>query len=325
MKPTSWKTKNRGKVISIIIVNWNAGQQLRDCISSIGRASHDGFILSEVVVVDNGSKDDSLDGIEKMGVPVTVVRNSINRGFAAACNQGTTRAKGDYLLFLNPDTVLFEDSLTRPIEFMERKDNASIGICGIKLLDEQGSYSTSCARFPSARIFLGAATGLSKLFPRVFPRHLMSGIECKNGGVVDQVIGAFFLVRAELFNKLNGFDERFFVYFEEVDFSLRAKRLGYSSYLLTGATAFHKGGGCTDAVKAARLFYSLRSRLQYGKKHFSAADNIGLIITTIFVEFGTRVSVAVLALSSSQMRETLGGYGKLFGYLMGRGKNGNQG
>jgi hypothetical protein len=311
--------------ISIIIVNWNAGQQLRDCISSIARASHEGFSLCGVAVVDNGSSDDSLTGIDQLGVPVSIIRNVANRGFAAACNQGAAQVTGDYLLFLNPDAVLFEDSLTRPIEFMERKDNASIGICGIKLLDEQGSYSTSCARFPSARIFLGAATGLSKLFPRVFPRHLMSGIECKNGGVVDQVIGAFFLVRAELFNKLNGFDECFFVYFEEVDFSLRAKRLGYSSYLLTGATAFHKGGGCTDAVKATRLFYSLRSRLQYGKKHFSAADNIGLIITTIFVEFGTRVSVAVLALSSSQMRETLGGYGKLFGYLMGRGKNGNQG
>lgn len=311
--------------LSIVIVNWNAGQQLRDCISSIGRAGHEGFVLFEVVVVDNGSADDSLDGVEQLGVPVSVIRNSENRGFAAACNQGAAQATGDYLLFLNPDTVLFEGSLTRPIEFMERKENSSIGICGIKLLDEHGSYSTSCARFPSARIFFGAATGLSRLFPRVFPRHLMTGIECENGGVVDQVIGAFFLVRGELFRKLNGFDERFFVYFEEVDFSLRAKRLGYSSYLLAGATAFHKGGGCTDAVKATRLFYSLRSRLQYGKKHFSAAGNMGLMITTVFMEFGARVFAAALALSPSQMRETLGGYGKLFGYLMGRGKNGNQG
>lgn len=311
--------------LAIVIVNWNAGQQLRDCISSIGRASHVGFVLYEVVVVDNGSADDSLARVDQLGVPVNVIHNSENKGFAAACDQGAAQAKGDYLLFLNPDTVLFEDSLTRPIEFMERKENSSIGICGIKLLDEQGSYSTSCARFPSTRIFFGAATGLSKLFPRVFPRHLMTGIECENGGVVDQVIGAFFLVRGELFKKLNGFDERFFVYFEEVDFSLRAKRLGYSSYLLTGATAFHKGGGCTDAVKATRLFYSLRSRLQYGKKHFSAAGHLGLMITTVFVEFGTRISAAVLALSPSQMRETLSGYGKLFKYLLGREKNGNQG
>lgn len=311
--------------LSIVIVNWNAGQQLRDCIASIGRASHEGLVLSGVVVVDNGSEDDSLDGIEQLGVPVSVIRNSENKGFAAACNQGAAQATGDYLLFLNPDTVLFEDSLARPIEFMQRKENSSIGICGIKLLDEQGSYSTSCARFPSNRIFFGAATGLSKVIPRVFPRHLMTGIECENGGLVDQVIGAFFLVRGELFRKLNGFDERFFVYFEEVDFSLRARRLGYSSYLLTGATAFHKGGGCTDAVKATRLFYSLRSRLQYGKKHFSAAGNMGLMITTVFVEFGARVFAAVLALSPSQMRETLSGYGKLLGYLLGREKNGNQG
>ena len=164
-------------ILSIVIVNWNAGQQLRDCITSIGRASHDSFILSEVFVVDNGSSDDSLARLDQLSVPTKVIRNSENKGFGAACNQGAAQSTGDYLLFLNPDTVLFEDSLTRPIEFMECKENASVGICGIKLLDERGSYSTSCARFPSIRIFFGAATGLSKLFPRVFPRHLMTGIE----------------------------------------------------------------------------------------------------------------------------------------------------
>src|SRR3972149_1193111 len=76
------------------------------------------------------------------------------------------------------------------------------------------------------------------------------------------------------------FDDLFFVYYEEVDFSFRAYKLGYSSYLLTEATAFHKGGGCTDAVKATRLFYSLRSRLQYGRKHFSAVTNLALMIIT---------------------------------------------
>ncbi|OGT06795.1 MAG: hypothetical protein A2143_01450 [Gallionellales bacterium RBG_16_57_15] len=311
--------------LSIVIVNWNAGQQLRDCISSIGRASHVGFVLSEVVVVDNGSADDSLARVDQLGVPVIVIRNSENKGFAAACNQGAAQAAGDYLLFLNPDTVLFEDSLTRPIGFMERKENSSIGICGIKLLNEQGSYSTSCARFPSTRIFFGEATGLSKLIPRAFPRHLMTSAECGNSGVVDQIMGAFFLLRRDLFKMLNGFDERFFVYYEEVDFSFRAYKLGYSSYLLTEATAFHKGGGCTDAVKATRLFYSLRSRLQYGRKHFSAVTNLALMIITIFVEFGARVFAAVLVRSPSKIKETLSGYGKLFAYLMGKGKNGNQG
>ena len=309
--------------LSIIIVNWNAGQQLRDCISSIGRASHEGFVLSEVVVVDNGSADDSLAMVDQLGVPVNVIRNSENKGFAAACNQGAVRAVGDYLLFLNPDTVLFEDSLTRPIEFMVRKENSSIGICGIKLFDERGSYSTSCAHFPSTLIFFGAATGLSKLFPRMFPGHLMTAEECKNSGMVDQIMGAFFLLRSDLFKLLKGFDERFFVYFEEVDFSFRAYKLGYSSYLLTEAAAFHKGGGCTDVVKATRLFYSLRSRLQYGRKHFSAVANLVLMIITVFVEFGTRVIAAMFARSPSKIKETISGYGKLLGYLMGGEKNGS--
>ncbi len=300
------------KSLSIVIVNWNAGQQLRDCVSSIGKASHEGFILRDVVIVDNGSTDDSLGGIEQLGGTAKVIRNSINRGFGAACNQGARETSSDYLLFLNPDTMLFDNSLSVPIAFMERNANRPIGICGIKLIDEGGQFSTSGARFPSIRIFFGAATGLSKFIPGIFPRHLLLAKECLESGVVDQVIGAFFLVRRSVYEELNGFDERFFVYFEEVDFALRAKKAGFDSYLLTEAGAYHKGGGCTDAVKATRLFYSLRSRLQYGKKHFSAAQNVALLLITFGIEFVARIAAAVLSFSSSQVQETIGGYGMLF-------------
>lgn len=313
----------RNKSLSIVIVNWNAGTQLKDCISSIGCSKQGGYILSNVIVVDNGSTDGSLVNIGQLGLSVQIIRNKENRGFAAACNQGAREASGDYLLFLNPDTLLYPNSLSVPIEFMELKENSSIGICGIKLLDAQGMFSTSCARFPSVRAYFGAATGLSKLFPQAFPNHLMSSIECKKSGVVDQIIGAFFMVRGELFKNLNGFDERFFVYFEEVDFSIRAKKLGYSSYLLTEANAYHKGGGCSSSVKGPRLFYSLRSRLQYGAKHFSLADRIALIAITVLLEFWARTVVALVTWRSPRLKETISAYRKLFSYLMGGLKSGN--
>lgn len=311
------------KKLDIIIVNWNLSRQLYECLYSVVTAEKYGFELDRVVVIDNASTDDSLSGLGKIKLPLYIIKNSTNRGFAAACNQGAKESKADYLLFLNPDTKLFTDSLTKPVDFMERKENHSIGICGIKLLDEQGIFSTSCARFPSIRIYFGAATGLSKLFPKAFPKHLMSSVECEGGGVVDQIIGAFFLVRGELFRNLKGFDERFFVYFEEVDFSLRAKRLGYSSYLLTKASAYHKGGGCSGSIKATRLFYSLRSRLQYGDKHFSSVDKLALFVITIFLEFGSRTFAALLTRRSSQLKETISGYRKLFENLIGGFRNGN--
>jgi len=151
----------------------------------------------------------------------------------------------------------------------------------------------------------------------------MSSVECEGGGVVELIIGAFFLVRGELFRNLKGFDERFFVYFEEVDFSLRAKRLGYSSYLLTEASAYHKGGGCSGSTKVTRLFYSLRSRLQYGDKHFSSVDKLALFVITIFLEFGSRTFAALLTRRSSQLKETISGYRKLFENLIGGFRNGN--
>jgi len=304
-------------MLSIIIVNWNAGQQLRDCISSIGPVKQDAFTLAEVVVVDNGSTDDSLAGVEQLGVSVRVIRNNENRGFGAACNQGASGAAGDYLLFLNPDTRLFEDSLTKPISFMQKASNSGIGICGIQLVDEAGHASTSAARFPSLRVMAGKILGLSRLFPCVFPSHLMASADLRESGLVDQVIGAFFLIRKNVFDQCGGFDERFFVYFEEVDLSLRAKQLGYSSYLLSEVSAFHKGGGCSERVKAARLFYSLRSRILYARKHYSWMEFVALGLLT-GLELPLRLVQGVVRTSWSDIKNTFAAYMQLITYFVRR-------
>jgi len=266
--------------LDIVIVNWNTGDALRTCLQSIADGA-DGVRLARVAVVDNASSDDSMALAAGVAVPMTVVRNETNQGFGVACNQGAAGSTADYLLFLNPDTRLEADTLARTLAFLEAPEQRTVGICGIRLLDDDGHASTSAARFPSPRIFFGEATGLGRLLPGLFPRHLLTARDCATTRDVDQVIGAYFVIRRTLFESLGGFDPRFFVYFEEVDLSLRAKLAGYRSVYFAGATAYHTGGLSSDQVKARRLFYTLRGRLLYASKHFSAVRR-GLVMAITF-------------------------------------------
>jgi len=293
-------------MLSIVIVNWNAGHQLRDCISSI-RDLH-GDVLTRIVVVDNASSDDSLNGIEFLGIPVTIIRNESNFGFAAACNQGAAIATTPYLLFLNPDTRLYENSLDTPLSFMANPENAKIGICGIQLINESGQVDRSCARFPTPLVFLLQSVGLNKLPGlRRFSLH-RTDWDHATTRTVDHVIGAFFLVRRSLFEQLQGFDERFFVYLEDLDFSRRAHLNGWQSVYLTRAQAFHAGGGTSKQVKAARLFYSIRSRLLYGFKHFSPAAAWAVLAVTILLEPISRIVFSVVRANWRDAFYTLQGY-----------------
>jgi GT2 family glycosyltransferase len=300
---------NASGTLSIVIVNWNAGPALIDCVKSIASYSFD--VLRSVVLVDNGSTDGSVEPIEALrDLPfeLLVIRNHSNIGFAAACNQGAAAATAcDYLLFLNPDTKLLSDSLTTPLAFLQQPSNSQVGICGIRLSDETGNFSTSAARFPTLRIMAGKILGLSRLLPTTFPQHFMTSTELTNSGPVDQVIGAFFLIRRRVFDLCGGFDQRFFVYFEEVDLSLRAKKLGFYSYFLSNASAVHIGGGCSERIKATRLFYSLRSRLLFGEKHYSRPAFLALTALTAF-ELPLRLLVAR---SFSDRRNTVRAYSLL--------------
>lgn len=308
-------------MLDILLVNWNAGPQLANVISSIEN-HHDGLVAS-VIVVDNASSDNSLHLLEAkaghLSFPLHIIRNKENRGFGAACNQGAALAKCIYLLFLNPDTELFEASLTKPITFMQQPSNSGIGICGIQLVDEEGNATTSVASFPTLRVMAGKILGLNKLFPRVFPKHLMSSYDLRGNSLVDQVTGAFFLIRKNVFDRCGGFDERFFVYFEEVDLSFRAKQLGYSSYFLSEVTAFHRGGGCSEQVKADRLFYSLRSRILYGKKHYSRMEFVALVLLT-GIELPLRFVQGLMRISWSDINNTLTAYMHLVAYFVRRAR-----
>jgi N-acetylglucosaminyl-diphospho-decaprenol L-rhamnosyltransferase len=297
-----------GGSIHIVIVNWNTAGYLRDCLRSIAASDRDGVNLVRVTVVDNASTDRSSADLDDLGVSLEVVRNETNIGFAAACNQGAAGSEADYLLFLNPDTRLFDDTLAAVTRFMESDRAAEIGICGGQMLHSDGSPAISCARFPTLRTYVGKMTGLGRLAPGLFPRHHLSPAEAGTSRVVDQVIGAFFLIRRELFERLGGFDTRYFIYYEEVDLSLRAFQRGYRSYFLKEARALHIERVSSDQIRDVRLYHSLRSRLIYARLHWPRPQSTLLAVLTVGVELPLRLAVSLLQRRSSEISVTLSAY-----------------
>lgn len=295
--------------VGIAIVNWNAGAQLSDCLRSIAATAWDTLTLSAVVIVDNASADGSLDNLPAPAeLPLRIIRNASNRGFAAACNQAAATIEADYLLFLNPDTLVEPGSIPAAIAWLDHPAHVSYGIAGIQLLDEQGHISRSCARFPTVGSPVAKTLGLDRLLPSVFTGYVMAEWDHAQSRDVDHVIGAFYLVRHELFRALRGFDEAFFVYFEDLDFSRRAASAGWRSRYLTDARAFHKGGGTSDQIKSRRLFYSLQSRLIYARKHFTPLAAALVALSTLVVEPCIRVAACAIGGSPTGLRETLGAY-----------------
>jgi N-acetylglucosaminyl-diphospho-decaprenol L-rhamnosyltransferase len=298
--------------LDVICVNWNSGGQLAACLASLARVSREGFTLGRVVVVDNASSDGSAESLAFPTLPLEVIANDTNRGFAAGCNQGARGSRSDYLLFLNPDTVVEPDSVARPLAVLESAEGRDIGICGIQLANDQGVVARTCTRFPSAGAMVAASVGLDRLVPPRYTGVFMNHWDHLDSRTVDHVIGAFYLVRRELFETLGGFDEGYFVYFEDLDFSLRARKAGWRSFYLASARAYHRGGGSSEQVKAERLLYLLRSRLHYARRHFGWMGAFAVTLATAVVEPITRVGVALARGTLSQVRDTFRAYGMLF-------------
>lgn len=296
--------------VDIVIVNWNAGIQLYECVDSI--IKYEQGIVDNIIVVDNGSTDGSENAID--GLPkVTLIRAGSNLGFGKACNLGAKFANSEFLLFLNPDARFFIDSLTSVLEFMQKQENDHVGICGVQLIDENGAIARSCARFPTANGLIIHAAGLDRFIPRL--GHIMTEWNHMDTHQVDHVIGAFFLLRRSVFNALHGFDESFFIYFEDLDMSYRAKQLGFSSVYFAEAQAFHAGGGTSKQVKAKRLFFSLRSRILYAFKHFNFFAACAVLLATLLIEFISRSMLAVVQLSLISLKETIIAYSMLLRWL----------
>jgi GT2 family glycosyltransferase len=301
-----------GPSVDVVIVNWNSQDHLRCCLESLRGATLGESTLRRVVVVDNGSTDGSLDRIRESPLPLEVMENRANRGFAAGCNQGAAGSRADYILFLNPDVRSSETSLRIPLEFMQRPSNAAYAICGIQLLDGRGQISPSVARFPTWGQLLARSAALDRLFPSWVAAHYLSDLEHRSNRDVDQVSGAFFLVRRPVFEQLAGFDERFFMYYEELDFSLRARRAGYRSAFLADTHAVHYGGASSEQVLGRRLFYSLRSRILYGYKHFGPLRATVVMLGAVLVEPLARLIRALRRRSRRELQATAYATGRLW-------------
>ncbi len=254
--------------VRVVIVNWNAGPYLRACLDALARAEQRGYLLRRVVVVDNASTDGSVAACQEATLPVEVIRNVTNRGFGAACNQGAEGAAEDLLLFLNPDAQPAPDALARAVDAMAAGTVSRVGIVGVRMVDERGATVDSCSRFPDLRGMVGRATGLQRLLPALFPPQSLPADELQSDRPVDQVIGAFFLIRRSLFEQLHGFDERYFLYYEEVDLSLRARAAGHRSHYVADACCLHRGSVSSDQVPVHRLRYTLDSRVTFARTHW---------------------------------------------------------
>jgi len=298
------------KKIDIVIVNWNGGHYLQECVESVVKFSND--LVNKIVVVDNASTDNSLLMLNKFD-DLELVVNSKNLGFAAASNIGSKIGRSEYILFLNPDARIYLDTLKIVLAFMQSKENSNVGICGVQLYNENGEIARSSSRHPSVKGILSRSIGLNKVFPSL--GDPMSEWDHLNTKVVDQIIGAFFFVRRHVFQELNGFDERFFVYYDEVDFSLRAKQLGWHSVYLADAQAFHVGGGLSRQVKAKRLFYTHRSSILYAFKHFNTIKIILVLLAILFIEPVARIILFIGKKSLTSIKETLSAYAMLYKWL----------
>jgi GT2 family glycosyltransferase len=300
-------------MIVIVIVNWNAGEQLRNCIESV-RAYHSGLV-GKCIVVDNGSTDGSTDFLAD-AKDVELILTEKNLGYAAACNLGASHGSGQFILLLNPDACLLTDTLASSVRYMEDHAAAGVGILGVQLIGDDGQVQRTSACFPTVGAMRAKSIGATTLVKH-WDYHMQDWDHAETRRV-DHLIGAYFLVRRELFERHSGLDERYFLYLEDLDFSYRAALSGSSSVYLAEVQAYHKGGGTSEQVKAHRLFYSLRSRMLYAFKHFPKPAAISVSTATIALERLSRLGMLILRGRWREIGDLGRGYRMLWSWALSR-------
>lgn len=258
-------------IISVIIVSWNVRELLKKCLESVFRFSQNTNF--EIIVVDNASSDGTVEMLRQNFPQVTLITNAKNCGFAAANNQGIRQAKGRCVLLLNPDTEFIEDTLAKVVAKME--SDPPIGVLGCQLLNRDGSIQPSVRRFPTVWSQLVILTKLHHVWPTLLDNYLardfdyppplpLLGEEGINVVEVGQVMGAFFCVRREVFDKIGLLDEGYFIWFEEVDFCRRAKKAGYKVVYWPGTRVIHHGAqSFKRQMTIKKQWWFFKSALRY--------------------------------------------------------------
>lgn len=278
--------------LSVIIVNYNVKLFLEQCLCSVQKA-----ILgmeAEIIVVDNNSVDNSIEYLTPKFPAVNFIANKENTGFAKACNQGLEQAKGSYILFLNPDTIVPEDCFTKCISFFEA--NKEVGAIGIKMLDGSGNFLKESKRsFPSPSTSLYKLFGLAKLFPRskIFSKYHLGYLKEDENNEVDVLAGAFMMIKKEVLDKVGGFDETFFMYGEDVDLSYRIQKAGYKNYYFADSSIIHFKGESTrkGSMNYVRMFYNAMSI--FVRKHYGGSK-AGLFSFLIHIAIWFRAALTTI-------------------------------
>lgn len=253
-------------VLSVIIVNYRVRYFLELCLRSVQKALSG--LEAEIIVVDNHSADGTMDLLRPLFPEVSWIVNTENRGFARANNQGLERAKGKYVLFLNPDTVLPEDFMHHCLSFLER--TPGVGGVGVRMIDGSGRFLKESRRgFPSPWVSFCKLSGLTALFPksRLFSQYYLSYLPPDTTHPASVLSGACLWVARAIVMEAGGFDEQFFMYAEDIDLSYRLEKAGYVNYYLADTTIVHfKGESTRKDIRYVRQFYKAMS--QFRNKHF---------------------------------------------------------
>jgi len=288
--------------VSIIIVSWNTRDILKDCLESVYKQSEN--IEFEVIVVDNASADGSAETVKKDFPQVILVKNSENRGFAAANNQGMAIARGRYVLLLNSDTLVLDQAITKIVSFAD--DNPKVAVIGCRVLNPDKTLQPTCFMFPSILNMFLSSSYLYKLFPRsrFFGRERMTWWNRDDIKEVDVVTGCFMLVRPEAIKQVGMMDEQFFMYGEETDWCYRFKQAGWKVVFAPVGEIIHFGGRSAKLHPGPVLLQLRGSILCFIKKHRSRMQYV-LACVLVSAFFTLRVPVwAVLALLPGEKRKS---------------------
>lgn len=277
--------------LSIVIVNYNVKYFLEQCLHSLMAASMD--LRPEIFVVDNNSVDGSVRMVREKFPDVNLIENNTNSGFSAANNQAIRRCSGEYILLLNPDTLVEADTLIKVVRFMDEHPDA--GGLGVKMLDGKGKFLPESKRgLPTPAVAFYKVFGLSALFPKskTFGRYHLGYMDKEQIHRIDVLSGAFMLLRKEALEKTGLLDESFFMYGEDIDLSYRITKAGYYNYYLPEARIIHYKGESTKKSSLNYVFLFYNAMIVFARKHFSKENaQLFSLMINLAIYFRAMISI----------------------------------
>ena len=278
--------------LSVVIVNYNVKHFLEQCLHSVRKAS--AGVPCEVFVVDNNSVDGSVKMVKEKFPEVKIIANQENLGFSKANNQAIKLAVGEYVLLLNPDTIVEDDTFVKILDFMDSHPEA--GGLGVKMVDGQGKFLPESKRgLPTPAVAFYKIFGLARLFPKskIFGQYHLSYLHPDKIHAVDVLSGAFMLIRKSVLDKIGGLDESYFMYGEDIDLSYRINLEGYKNYYFPETRIIHYKGESTkkSSINYVLVFY--QAMIIFATKHFSQ-KNARLFSFLINLAVYFRASLAIL-------------------------------